>query len=73
MANITLTIPDAQVSRVITAVCASRTEKVTLLPIDPTAANAKAVVAAWIKECVCRYEEEQARLAIVVDVTGLVT
>lgn len=73
MANINLQIPDAQLQRVIDALCASRTDPVTLQPIPPTGPNAKAIVIAWIKDQVLAYETEKARKAIAaIDVTTVV-
>ena len=67
MAAITLNIPDAQIARVITAVCAS---KVTPEPVAPTGAIAKAIEASWVRECVLAYEVAQVPPP---DVTGLVS
>lgn len=73
MAVITFNIPDTQLPRVIAAVCASRMSP-TATPIPPTGANAKAVMVAWVTECVIAYEAELARKALpVVDVSTLVT
>ena len=66
MATITLTIPDAQVNRVINALCGSPLNQV---PLTPTAANAKATVVAWVSEQVKLFETR----AVVIDTTGLVT
>ena len=73
MAQITLTIPDNQVQRVIEAVCRAGTPSWPFFPVTPvepvvTAAQAKAQVVAWVKECVHQYELQVASAAIVIDV-----
>jgi len=73
MANITLTIPDAQVPRVINALCAGL-KTPTGQDATPTAALAKQVLIGIVKSRVIMYEEEQARLVIqIADVTDIVT
>jgi hypothetical protein len=70
VANITITIPDALVPRVVTALCSSvMTDAVTFA--NPTPALAKQVLVDYIKERVRAFEEEQARKAIVVDVSNI--
>jgi len=76
MATITLTIPDAQVSRVITALCARPFFAVPIAdPVDPpTPAAAKQIVVDWIKLNVRAYEQIQIQLANPVpDTDGLIT
>lgn len=78
MAQITLTIPDAQVNRVIKALTADRLDPATGEPVAATAANAKAAVVDWIKDRVVSYEYQQAREAAInsvtlSDATGLVS
>jgi len=73
MASITLTIPDAQVTRVIDALCAGQMQDA-VTPVPPTAALAKQVVIDWIKARVLAYEEDQARKALAaIDVSDIVT
>lgn len=70
MANITLTIPDAQLARVIAAVCASDPAN----PPIPTAAAAKATLVRWVTKCVQDHEIKLAQAAVITpDVTGIVT
>lgn len=77
MAQMTIQIPDAQVNRVINALCsglfAPTVGTAVLTPIDPTPALAKQVVIEYIKERVVAYEREQAVKAIPpVDVQNVV-
>lgn len=71
MAQITLTIPDAQLPRVIAALCAT---KMTIDgPTPPTGVNAKAILVEWVKQQVANHETQQAHNALpVVDVTTVV-
>lgn len=70
MATIVLTIPDAQLPRVIAALCASEQAN----PLPPTGSNAKNVVAKWIKDCVVTYETRIAQAALAaINTTDLVT
>lgn len=70
MANITLVIPDAELPRVIAALCASDMAN----PLTPTGPNAKAVVVKWVINCVKAYEVRLAQQALVpTDTTGLIT
>ena len=70
MANITLTIPDAQLPRVIAALCASELAN----PVSPTGPNAKNVLIKWVKDCVTTYETRLAHEALAaIDTTNLVT
>jgi len=72
MAQILLNIPDAQVQRVIDALCALL-KTPTGASVDPTPALAKGVLIDMIKERVKFYEEEKARATLVaIDVTNLV-
>jgi hypothetical protein len=68
MAQITLTIPDEHVQRVIDALCLG-----TANPVPATPANAKDVVIQWVKDHVLEYEMEMARRAAITDVSTLVT
>lgn len=73
MANMNLQIPDAQVQRVINALCA-RLMVDAETPVPPTAALAKSVVVDWIKEQVLTYETRLAQEALAaVDVTNIVS
>lgn len=73
MANITLTIPDAQVSRVINALCGGVNVSIIIPPsIDPntgalivTAAAAKAALISLVKEVVTQAETIAAQKSIV--------
>lgn len=70
MATLTLTIPDAQLQRVVVALCASDPAN----PMPSTVANAKAVVIKWVLNTVTQYETKLAQAAVpVVDTTNLVT
>jgi hypothetical protein len=72
MANINLVIPDAQVPRVVNALCAGL-KTPTGQDVVPTPALAKEVVIQMIKARVLMYEEELARRAIqATDVTDIV-
>jgi len=73
MANINLVIPDAQVQRVINALCSGLIAP-TGQTVPPTPALAKQVLIDIVKTRVIVYEEEQARRAIPpIDVTDIVT
>lgn len=70
MATINLSIPDAQLPRVIAALCSSDPANL----MAPTAANAKGVVIKWVTDCVKTYETRLAQQALAaVDTAGLVT
>ena len=73
MAQITLQIPDAQVPRVIVALCSSlMVDAVT--PVVPTAALAKQVLIDYVKQRVQQYENQQAVAAIApTDVSTIVS
>lgn len=78
MAQITLTIPDNQVQRVVDALVYAQSDPATGEPLAATPANAKAVVIGWIRDQVKTYEHEQARRAAFAaltppDTSGLVS
>ena len=62
MANITLTIPDNQIQRVIDALCGRAR-------VTPSGANAKTVVINYVKSVVRRYEAEQSEVNNDISVT----
>ncbi len=70
MASITLTIPDALLPRVVSALCQYGA-------VPQTNANAKAVVVDWVKATVYAIEAQAAEAARpaapLIDVSGLVT
>lgn len=68
MAVIALTIPDAQLPRVIAALCARGATVIAGQPpvaVPESPANAKAVAVAWIKETVLAFETTAAHAAVV--------
>jgi len=72
MAQILLNIPDAQVQRVVDALCSLLRTPIGTV-VEPTPALAKGVLIDIIKERVKFYEEEKARLALPPpDVTNIV-
>lgn len=67
MAQITLNIPDAQLPRIIAALCDIPRPK-----LDPTGPNAKAVLVNWVKERVSDFEHRAAMDNVQIDVSDVV-
>lgn len=65
MASITLTIPDAQLLRIINALCAKGIG-IPPTPVEATAPNAKLVLVDWIKQTVSDYELTIARNTVAI-------
>lgn len=64
MATVTITIPDAQLDRVVEALCVTRGIG------PPTPANAKAALVGWVKETTLNYDRQKAHTAAVASVAA---